>query len=60
LFKRNYLIEQGDKYLIRIRFLDYWLRHWIEFDEELERLGVHDFVPADTSSDIVDEDGNVV
>jgi hypothetical protein len=38
LISRNYLREEQDHYEYRIAFVGDWLRNWIEFDEELERL----------------------
>ncbi len=44
LEKRHYLIERDGEYLLKARFLGYWLRNWVEFDEEIERLRVHRMV----------------
>jgi hypothetical protein len=41
LTSRHYLNETAEGYSMRIRFLDYWFRNWLEFEEELERLNVH-------------------
>lgn len=41
LVNRHYLVEGADKYSNQIHFLDYWFRNWVEFEEELERLHVH-------------------
>lgn len=40
LAQRGYLQEQQAGYAFRIGFIGHWLRHWIQYDEEMERLRV--------------------
>lgn len=49
LLRRNYLAIKENKYMTRVRFLDYWFRNWIEFEEEMERLAVHELIEKDNS-----------
>lgn len=44
LEKRHYLAEQEGNYNFQSQFLASWLRNWVEFDEEIERLHVHRMV----------------
>jgi len=44
LQKRHYFVERDGEYSMRAQFLGEWLRNWAEFDEEIERLNVHQMV----------------